>query len=78
MSNKSYRHHAYCCYINYIHGYLGRKHRRVIPACVVNYIRDKWPDPEGKYVGFTYGDEDDDAPGVQVLPDELESLITDC
>ena len=31
---------------------LGKKNRRVIPACVVKAIRSTFPEESGEYVGF--------------------------
>lgn len=74
MSNRNYRYNAYRSYIDFVHGYLGRKTRRVIPACVVGYIRECWPDPDGAYVGFKPVEEADEE-----LPDEdeLEQFVMD-
>jgi hypothetical protein len=52
IKNREYRHHAYVCYVQLVHGLIGKRHRKVIPSCVVNYIRQLWPDPNGRYVGF--------------------------
>lgn len=52
MNNEAYRYHAYVSYINMVYGFLGRRKRKVIPACIVNHIREMWPDPVGVYVGF--------------------------
>ena len=30
----------------------------MIPACIVNFVRERWPDPEGNYVGFVAVGED--------------------
>ena len=74
MKNENFRFHAYRSYINYMHGYLGRKNRKVIPACVVAYIRDMWPDRHGTYTGYKEADEDDEQqPYVPV--DELEGRL---
>ena len=32
--------------------YLGRKNRRVIPACVVKAIRTEFPEESDEYAGF--------------------------
>lgn len=72
MDNSNYRYHAYRAYISFVHGYLGRRNRRIIPACVVSYIRTKWPDPEGTYVG--YKDPDDESEDVYRFSDELAAL----
>lgn len=80
MTNLHYRYFAYRSYIDFLHGYLGRHNRRVIPACVVAYIRATWPDPDNKYVGFREvqmpaDDDDDDQP---VVPrDELYDILED-
>lgn len=70
MTNKNYRYHAYRSYIDYIHGYLGPHNRRVVPACVVTYIRTKWPEDDGSYVGFQSLDDDEEQ-------DELARLLAD-
>ena len=50
-SPASYRKAAYM-YILKEHGYLGRGNRRIIPSCVVLCIRDRYPAPDGQYLGF--------------------------
>ncbi|XP_057310668.1 uncharacterized protein LOC130648668 [Hydractinia symbiolongicarpus] len=52
VSNRSYRYAAYRQFCWFIHTRLGRSVRRVIPACVVTMIRQEYPSPDGKYVGF--------------------------
>ena len=51
-SPASYRKAAYRQYILKEHGHLGRGNRRIIPSCVVRCVRDKYPAPDGLYLGF--------------------------
>ena len=51
-SPSSYRKAAYRQYIYWVHGYLGRGNRRVIPSCVMLAIRRWFPSPTGVYMGF--------------------------
>lgn len=71
MKPEEYRYHAYRNYIGVMYGYLGRRNRRVIPACVVQYIRGRWPDPMGTYRGYREVDDDEDN-------DELYSVLEEC
>lgn len=48
----NYRKAAYCQYILYNHGYLGRGNRKVIPSCVIWKVRDHYPAPDSIYLGF--------------------------
>lgn len=73
MSNKNYRHHAYKRFIGYIHGYLGRYNRKIVPACIVDDIRRRWPDADGNYVGFQALDDD----GQMVDMDEIAEIDED-
>ena len=52
ISNKSYRFIAYRQYISWVYGWQGKDVRRIIPACVVNTIRDTFPAQDGIYVPF--------------------------
>lgn len=48
----SYRKACYRQWIMWQHGFLGRANRRVIPSCVVWAVRNKFPAPDGNYMGF--------------------------
>ena len=74
MNNSDYRFCAYRSYINFIYGFLGRRNRRVIPACVVGHIRNSWPSPDGIYVGFKLVDDDNEEEEQYVPADELQAI----
>lgn len=50
--NSKLRYVAYRSYTGWLHGYLGRGHRRVIPQCVSKAIRQAFPSAAGEYRGF--------------------------
>ena len=51
---------AYRQYTWFTHGLLGKRQRRVIPACVVNCIRQQYPEAnEETYTGFEEAGNDD-------------------
>ncbi|KAK3752538.1 hypothetical protein QZH41_016315 [Actinostola sp. cb2023] len=52
IENRSYRLSAYRQFTWWAHGPLGKKNRRIIPLCVVQAIRDKYPEESGEYTGF--------------------------
>ena len=47
FSMESFRKAAYCQF-----GKLGIGNRRVLPACAVRMIRQAYPSPDGRYMGF--------------------------
>ncbi|PIK38595.1 hypothetical protein BSL78_24567 [Apostichopus japonicus] len=49
---KTYRYAAYRSFTAWIHGALGKRQRRVIPACAVSAIRSAYPAEDGIYQGF--------------------------
>lgn len=51
-NNECWRYTSYRQYILWVWGKLGRRNRKVIPSCIVCKIRDRFPDPNGKYTGF--------------------------
>ena len=54
VGNKEYRHLAYKSFVNLIGSqFRGKSVRYLLPACVVNTIRQHYPNPEGiPYAGF--------------------------
>ena len=48
----NYCYGAYRQYIWWVYGRLGRKRRKVIPACVVLAIQKQFPEADGNYTGF--------------------------
>ncbi|XP_068098384.1 uncharacterized protein [Hyperolius riggenbachi] len=56
--NRRLRKSIYRAFTGWVHGYLGRGERRPIPSCVVNKVRQAFPDPEGQYAGFKQSNED--------------------
>jgi hypothetical protein len=52
-NNKSFRHAAYSMFIRTKYCYLGKGNRVPLPTCVVDGIRENFPDPTSTYVGFS-------------------------
>ena len=57
VPNKSYRYAPYRQFTWWIHVKLGRHIRRLIPSCVVNKIRERFPEEDGLYCGYKGDDE---------------------
>ena len=51
-STQSYRKAAYRQYTLWKYGKLGRGNRRILPSCVVTMIRQSYPAPDGRYMGY--------------------------
>ena len=49
---ESYRKAVYRQFVMWQHGYLGRSNRKVLPSCVVWSVRDHYPAPDNRYLGF--------------------------
>ena len=52
FSMESFRKAAYRQFALWRYGKLGRGNRRVIPSCAVLKIREIYPAPDGRYMGF--------------------------
>ena len=52
FSMESFRKAAYRQFALWRYGKLGRGNGRVIPSCAVLKIRDTYPAPHGRYMGF--------------------------
>ncbi|KAG9483778.1 hypothetical protein GDO78_009610 [Eleutherodactylus coqui] len=53
-NNRDMRVGAYRSYIAWIHGFLGKRNRVPIPACVIKVIRNLYPGPEEDYTSFQF------------------------
>ena len=57
FSFRTWRLAAYRQFTWWAHGVLGKKRRRIVPACVVQAIRRRFPELESRdYVGFREAD----------------------
>ncbi|XP_068735788.1 uncharacterized protein [Montipora capricornis] len=56
IGNKTWRLAAYRQFTWWVHDVLGKKRRRVIPACVVKTIRKELPEESDAYTGFREAD----------------------
>ena len=52
LENKNLRFIAYKQYIYWSYGYLGKKRRKPLPICVIDKIRETFPDPNNVYVPY--------------------------
>nr|NP_001079810.1 uncharacterized protein LOC379500 [Xenopus laevis]AAH54320.1 MGC64596 protein [Xenopus laevis] len=50
--NREFRKAAYRLFTRWIHGFLGPKHRRPIPSCVVRKVRNIFLEHNNRYTGF--------------------------
>ena len=49
---RAYRYAAYRQFTWWMHGWLGKRVRRVIPSCAVNLIRNSFPELNNIYIGY--------------------------
>ena len=59
-SNRKLRFNAYSFFIKTVYFYLGKGQRVSLPICVEKAIKSKYPEPDGKYVGYKEVDDEDD------------------
>jgi len=52
IDNRTLRHSTYKLFFFSKYGFLGKGNRIKIAPCVVDRIRQKWPDPNGEYMGY--------------------------
>ena len=57
VSDTKYRYGAYRLTTLFIHGILGKGNRKVLPSCIVNFIRLLYPNCDNDYTGFKEFDE---------------------
>ena len=50
---ENYQKAAYRQYIIWKYGHLGSRNQRVVPSYAVWAVRDKYPAPDGNYMGYT-------------------------
>ena len=53
---RTWRYAAYRQYVWWVHSHLGKRIRRVIPACAVGRIRAEFEECDGNYKGFSGDD----------------------
>jgi hypothetical protein len=52
LENNKLRKKAYGIYTKHRYGTLGKGNRIEIPKCVIDHIREEWPDKNNQYMGF--------------------------
>ena len=55
VSTKNYRYISYRHFTWWVHNKLKKHVRRRLPACALRVIRERFPAPDGIYVGFKHG-----------------------
>ena len=51
---RSYRLAAYHQFTNWTYNFLGKGNRKVVPACVVNAVRQQFPEADNVYTGLDW------------------------
>lgn len=52
VENRTIRKSAYKLFVYLKYGHMGKGNRIQIASCVVDRIRDKWPEEDGNYTGY--------------------------
>ena len=52
VSNREFRYGAYRSITRYLHGILGKRNRKILPACIIKMVRQRYPENSNNYVGY--------------------------